>query len=143
VQGRALWICSVLLYRALANVLLPQISHVSFLSAGVPSMAGQTQNQSSVSRNGYNKEHIYVPILETDSQRFQSTALSALVHRFLIRSWLMVPGVVSRSHLGIVGYTLPDQLPRVADEVALVGDRYSRLELPCDSSRKRMQLGSP
>lgn len=122
--GQALLVCRCLLYRALASDAAATISY-EFLSAGVPSLAGQTwplQNNPLFQEVVQQRERVYVADAPTDSRVTSSTALSALVLRFNIRSWLMVPvlyqgrllGMVELHHCSETSHEWP------ADEVALV-----------------------
>lgn len=122
--GQALLVCRCLLYRALASDAAATISH-EFLSATVPSLAGQTwplQNNPLFQEVVQQRERVYVADAQTDSRVTSSTALSALVRRLFIRSWLMVPvlyqgrllGMVELHHCGSTSHEWQ------ADEVALV-----------------------
>ena len=122
--GQALLVCRCLLYRALASDAAATIRY-EFLSAGVPSLAGQTwplQNNPLFQEVLQQQERVYVADAQTDSRVTSSTALSALVRRFNIRSWLMVPVLYQGRLLGMVELHHCDSTSHEwqADEVALV-----------------------
>ena len=122
--GQALLVCRCLLYRALASDAAATISY-EFLSAGVPSLAGQTwplQNNPLFQEVVQQRERVYVADAPTDSRVTSSTALSALVLRFNIRSWLMVPVLYQSRLLGMVELHHCSETSHEwqADEVALV-----------------------
>lgn len=122
--GQALLVCRCLLYRALASDAAATISY-EFLSAGVPSLAGQTwplQNNPLFQEVVQQRERVYVADAPTDSRVTGSTALSALVLRFNIRSWLMVPVLYQGRLLGMVELHHCSETSHEwqADEVALV-----------------------
>jgi DICT domain-containing protein/signal transduction histidine kinase len=122
--GQALLVCRCLLYRAGASDTAATIGH-EFLSAAVPSLSGQTwplQNNPLFQEVVQQQERVYVADTQTDSRVTSSTALSALVRKVVIRSWLMVPvlyqgrllGMVELHHCGSNTYQWQE------DEVALV-----------------------
>lgn len=122
--GQALLVCRCLLYRALASDAAATISY-EFLSADVPSLAGQTwplQNNPLFQEVVQQRERVYVADAPTDSRVTSSTALSALVLRFNIRSWLMVPVLYQGRLLGMVELHHCSETSHEwqADEVALV-----------------------
>ena len=122
--GQALLVCRCLLYRALASDAAATISY-EFLSADVPSLAGQTwplQNNPLFQEVVQQRERVYVADAQTDSRVTSSTALSALVLRFNIRSWLMVPVLYQGRLLGMVELHHCSETSHEwqADEVALV-----------------------
>lgn len=120
--GQALSVCRCLLYRAGATDATATISY-EFLSSSVSSVAGQTwplQNNPVFQKVLQQQEHVY--IADTQTELTNSTVIQALVRRFAIRSWLMVPilyqgrllGIVELHHCGSNPYEWE------ADELALV-----------------------
>lgn len=122
--GQAVSVCRCLIYRTLVSDATATISH-EFLSAAVPSVAGQTwslQNNPLFQEVLQQRERVYVVDTQIDERVTRSSALAALAHQFGIRSWLMVPVLYQGRLLGMVELHHCGSTPHEweADEVALV-----------------------
>ncbi len=122
--GQALSVCRCLIYRTLVSDATATISH-EFLSAAVPSLAGQTwslQNNPLFQEVLQQRERVYVVDTQIDERVTRSSALAALAHQFAIRSWLMVPVLYQGRLLGMVELHHCGSFPHQweADELALV-----------------------
>lgn len=123
-MGQALSACRCLIYRALKSDASATIAH-EFLSEGVRSLLGETwplQNNPLFQEVLQQGERVYVADTQTEERITSSYALQALVQKFAIRSWLMVPvlyqgrllGMVELHHCGSTPYQWQ------SDELALV-----------------------
>lgn len=122
--GQAVSVCRCLIYRTLVSDATATISH-EFLSAAVPSVAGQTwslQNNPLFHEVLQQRERVYVVDTQIDERVTSSSSLAAVARQFAIRSWLMVPVLYQGRLLGMVELHHCGSTPHEweADEVALV-----------------------
>jgi len=102
--GQALSACRCLIYRASVTDDTATISH-EFLNSPVLSVTGQTlplQEHPLFQTAVQQQESIYIADTATDDRVTNSAALQAIIRRFGIRSWLIVPVIYQQRLLGII-----------------------------------------
>ena len=122
--GQALSVCRCLIYRVGATETTATITN-EFLKESVSSVAGQDlqlQQHPLFQEVVQQQESIAITDTQTDDRITSSVALQALVRRFNLRSWLMVPVLYQRRFLGTIELHHCGELPHPwqENEVSLV-----------------------
>ncbi|MBV8887251.1 MAG: GAF domain-containing protein [Chroococcidiopsidaceae cyanobacterium CP_BM_RX_35] len=151
--GQALSVCRCLIYRAQATDKTATISNES-LSSDVLSVAGQIwplQQNPLFQEVVQLRERVYVADTQTDLRITNSVILSALVRRFSIRSWLLVPvfyqdrllGMVELHYCGsLLQHSLMDELALVEAIATQIGAALIQAEAYANMEELNQQLAA-